>query len=180
MTLVALDFLPGFSELVAVSACMLNTQSCYGVHQIMVPIPKYPLYSAAISLFGGTLVPYYLSEEANWQLDITDLQNSILAARREGITVQGLVLINPGNPTSQCLTEAGLKGLIELCIKETLVLLVDEVYQQNIYQDYHPFISARKVKSTCFASSLCPSSDCQVAIVVLMIVAVSLVLLQSR
>ncbi|KAH9576642.1 hypothetical protein CY35_01G173600 [Sphagnum magellanicum] len=116
--------------------------------EIMVPIPKYPLYSAAISLFGGTLVPYYLSEEANWQLDITDLQNSILAARREGITVQGLVLINPGNPTSQCLTEAGLKGLIELCIKETLVLLVDEVYQQNIYQDYHPFISARKPSSS--------------------------------
>ncbi|CAK9192099.1 unnamed protein product [Sphagnum troendelagicum] len=112
---------------------------------IMVPIPKYPLYSAAISLFGGTLVPYYLSEEANWQLDFTDLQKSILAARREGITVQGLVLINPGNPTSQCLTEADLKGLIELCIKETLVLLVDEVYQQNIYQDDHPFISARKV-----------------------------------
>jgi glutamate--glyoxylate aminotransferase len=133
------------SELVAVSACMLNTQSCYGVHQIMVPIPKYPLYSAAISLFGGTLVPYYLSEEANWQLDFTDLQKSILAARREGITVQGLVLINPGNPTSQCLTEADLKGLIELCIKETLVLLVDEVYQQNIYQEDHPFISARKV-----------------------------------
>jgi glutamate--glyoxylate aminotransferase len=111
----------------------------------MVPIPKYPLYSAAISLFGGTLVPYYLSEEANWQLDFTDLQKSILAARREGITVQGLVLINPGNPTSQCLTEADLKGLIELCIKETLVLLVDEVYQQNIYQEDHPFISARKV-----------------------------------
>lgn len=76
------------SELVAVSACMLNTQSCYGVHQIMVPIPMYPLYSAAISLFGGTLVPYYLSEEANWQLDFTDLQKSILAARREGITVR--------------------------------------------------------------------------------------------
>jgi hypothetical protein len=76
------------SELVAVSACMLNTQSCYGVHQIMVPIPKYPLYSAAISLFGGTLVPYYLSEEANWQLDFTDLQKSILAARRGGITVR--------------------------------------------------------------------------------------------
>jgi glutamate--glyoxylate aminotransferase len=54
----------------------------------MVPIPKYPLYSAAISLFGGTLVPYYLSEEANWQLDFTDLQKSILAARRVGITVR--------------------------------------------------------------------------------------------
>lgn len=27
---------------------------------IMVPIPQYPLYSASITLFGGTLVGYYL------------------------------------------------------------------------------------------------------------------------
>ena len=29
---------------------------------IMVPIPQYPLYSASIGLYGGTLVPYFLEE----------------------------------------------------------------------------------------------------------------------
>ncbi|CAK9217287.1 unnamed protein product [Sphagnum troendelagicum] len=112
---------------------------------ILVPIPQYPLYSATITLLGGTLVPYYLSEEANWGLDVSELRKSIIAARRKGITVRGLVFINPGNPTGQCLSETNLRDLIELCIKERLVLMADEVYQQNIYQDERPFISAKKV-----------------------------------
>ncbi len=37
---------------------------------IMIPIPQYPLYSAAISLYGGSVAPYYLNEEKGWQLDI--------------------------------------------------------------------------------------------------------------
>lgn len=37
---------------------------------IMIPIPQYPLYSAAISLYGGHACPYYLNEEKGWQLDL--------------------------------------------------------------------------------------------------------------
>ncbi|KAK1355938.1 hypothetical protein POM88_049194 [Heracleum sosnowskyi] len=41
-----------------------------------VPVPQYPLYSAVISLFGGSLVPYYLEEIANWGPDIHNLRYS--------------------------------------------------------------------------------------------------------
>lgn len=53
----------------------------------MVPVPQYPLYSATISLLGGSLVPYYLEETANWGLDLNDLQQSVAQARSKGITV---------------------------------------------------------------------------------------------
>jgi len=53
----------------------------------LVPVPQYPLYSAAISLFGGSLVPYHLEETANWGLDIHDLRQSVAEARSKGITV---------------------------------------------------------------------------------------------
>lgn len=36
---------------------------------IMIPIPQYPLYSATTTLYGGSMVPYYLNEETGWQLD---------------------------------------------------------------------------------------------------------------
>ncbi|KAK1381504.1 Alanine transaminase [Heracleum sosnowskyi] len=112
---------------------------------ILVPVPQYPLYSAAISLFGGSLVPYYLEETANWGLDIQNLRQSVGEARARGITVRAMVIINPGNPTGQCLSEANLKEILLFCNQENLVLLGDEVYQQNVYQDERPFISARKV-----------------------------------
>ncbi|OVA19896.1 Aminotransferase [Macleaya cordata] len=112
---------------------------------ILVPVPQYPLYSAAISLYGGSLVPYYLEESANWGLDVNNLRQSVAQARSRGITVRAMVIINPGNPTGQCLSIDNLKELLRFCFQENLVLLADEVYQQNIYQDQRPFISARKV-----------------------------------
>ncbi|KAL2903360.1 Glutamate--glyoxylate aminotransferase 2 [Bienertia sinuspersici] len=111
---------------------------------ILVPVPQYPLYSATISLLGGSLVPYYLEESANWGLDINNLRDAIRQASFKGITVRAMVIINPGNPTGQCLSEANLKEIVNFCIQEKLVLMADEVYQQNIYQDERPFISARK------------------------------------
>lgn len=112
---------------------------------VLVPVPQYPLYSAAISLFGGSLVPYYLEETENWGLDVNDLRRSVAQARYKGITVKAMVIINPGNPTGQCLSEANLREILRFCYQENLALLGDEVYQQNIYQDERPFISARKV-----------------------------------
>uniref|UniRef100_A0A2P2MND8 alanine transaminase n=1 Tax=Rhizophora mucronata TaxID=61149 RepID=A0A2P2MND8_RHIMU len=112
---------------------------------VLVPVPQYPLYSAAITLFGGSLVPYYLEETANWGLDINDLQHAVAEAHTKGITIKAMVIINPGNPTGQCLSEANLREILQFCYRENLVLLGDEVYQQNIYQDERPFVSARKV-----------------------------------
>ncbi|XP_074383632.1 glutamate--glyoxylate aminotransferase 2-like isoform X2 [Apium graveolens] len=112
---------------------------------ILVPVPQYPLYSAAISLYGGSLVPYYLEETANWGLDIENLLQSVAEARSKGINVRAMVIINPGNPTGQCLSESCLKEILQFCNQENLVLLGDEVYQQNVYQEERPFISAKKV-----------------------------------
>ena len=112
---------------------------------ILVPVPQYPLYSATIALLGGTLVPYYLEETANWGLDVNELRQSVEQARFKGITVKAMVIINPGNPTGQCLSEANLREVLQFCYQENLALLGDEVYQTNIYQDERPFISSRKV-----------------------------------
>ncbi|CAA6668819.1 unnamed protein product [Spirodela intermedia] len=124
---------------------MLNTIIRNDKDGILVPVPQYPLYSAAISLFGGSLVPYHLEETANWGLDINNLRQSLNEARMNGITVRAMVIINPGNPTGQCLSEANIREILKFCYQQKLVLLADEVYQQNIYQDERPFISSRKI-----------------------------------
>ena len=84
-------------------------------------------------------------EDAGWSLDVGELQKSLDAARNKGICVRALVFINPGNPTGQCLSEQNIRELIMFCFRNTLVLLADEVYQENLYQADKPFVSARKV-----------------------------------
>ncbi|XP_071710248.1 alanine aminotransferase 2, mitochondrial-like isoform X2 [Rutidosis leptorrhynchoides] len=112
---------------------------------ILCPIPQYPLYSASIALHGGTLVRYYLDEETGWGLEISELKKQLEAARKTGITVRALVVINPGNPTGQVLAEENQRQIVDFCKKEGLVLLADEVYQENIYAPDKKFNSFKKI-----------------------------------
>ena len=66
---------------------------------VMVPIPQYPLYSAAIGLYNGTMVPYYLEESSGWTLSQEELEKSYKQSMANGVKPRALVLINPGNPT---------------------------------------------------------------------------------
>eukprot|EP00743_Colponemidia_sp_Colp-15_P001019 GILK01001125.1.p1 GENE.GILK01001125.1~~GILK01001125.1.p1 ORF type:complete len:514 (-),score=88.66 GILK01001125.1:119-1618(-) len=112
---------------------------------IMVPIPQYPLYSASISLCGGTRVSYYLDEAKNWGLSTTELYRSLKEARAKGVNSRALVIINPGNPTGQCLDKENMREIVQFCAEENLVLLADEVYQENIYKPNSQFHSFKKV-----------------------------------
>ncbi|GAB5587891.1 alanine transaminase [Umbelopsis nana] len=113
---------------------------------IMIPIPQYPLYSASLSLFNATPVPYYLNESNEWGLDVKDMTQAVNDARNKGVEVRALCIINPGNPTGQCLSEENMREVIEFCHRERIILLADEVYQTNIYQpDRRPFHSFKKI-----------------------------------
>lgn len=117
---------------------------------LFVPIPQYPLYSASIQLYGactlsqplpshpllsgGKLVPYYLDESQGWGLNIAGLRAALATAKAQGIDVRGMVFINPGNPTGQCLSESNLRELIKFAYEHKIVLMADEVYQENVYQ----------------------------------------------
>lgn len=72
---------------------------------VMIPIPQYPIYSATIDLLGGNKVGYYLSERTGWDLNLKELERSLAEATEKGITVNSLVVINPGNPTGQVLSK---------------------------------------------------------------------------
>jgi len=61
----------GASEGVRVAFKLLIREQKDG---IMVPIPQYPLYSALLTLDGGTLVKYYLDESKSWGIDANDIE----------------------------------------------------------------------------------------------------------
>ncbi|CAM0951484.1 unnamed protein product [Alopecurus aequalis] len=112
---------------------------------ILCPLPEYPLYSASIMLHGGTMVPYNLSENGDWGLEIFEVKRCLEEARISGLTVRAMVVINPGNPTGQVLTVTNQEEIVEFCRKEGLVILADEVYQDNVYVEDRKFNSFKKV-----------------------------------
>ncbi|XP_076837655.1 alanine aminotransferase 2-like isoform X2 [Brachyhypopomus gauderio] len=111
---------------------------------VMIPIPQYPLYSAAIAELGAVQVDYYLNEDKCWSLDISELQRSLQAARRH-CNPRVLCIINPGNPTGQVQSRDRIEDVIRFAAKERLFLMADEVYQDNVYAEGCEFHSFKKV-----------------------------------
>ncbi|KAL0871556.1 hypothetical protein ABMA27_004091 [Loxostege sticticalis] len=111
---------------------------------VMIPIPQYPLYSASLAEFGLSPCRYFLNEETNWGLDISELER----ARDEGMKssmVRALVIINPGNPTGQVLTRENIESIIKFAHAHKLFIFADEVYQDNVYAEGSKFFSFKKV-----------------------------------
>ena len=112
---------------------------------ILVPIPQYPLYSAGIALNGGTLLEYHLEESERWGMNVAVLKKTVEAARAKGISPRACVIINPGNPTGQCLSRENMQEIVTFCEEEELLIMADEVYQENVYASDREFVSFRKV-----------------------------------
>jgi len=111
---------------------------------VMIPIPQYPLYSATLTLCGGVQCGYYLDEANGWALSRAELERSLKAAQKKGVSVKALVVINPGNPTGQVLSRKNMEEVVEFCHANGVLLMADEVYQTNIYAST-PFTSFKKV-----------------------------------
>lgn len=96
----------------------------------MIPIPQYPLYSAAISELEAVHINYYLDEDNCWALDIEELQRAYLTAKQH-CQPRVLCIINPGNPTGMIIFKSvGRKASRFICFsfsRTTVVLLKRDV-----------------------------------------------------
>ena len=115
----------GVSELITLAMqALLNNGD-----EVLVPAPDYPLWTAAVSLSGGTAVHYVCDEQADWFPDILDIESKINSNTR------ALVIINPNNPTGAVYSKEILLQLIQLCRKHELILFADEIYSKIVYDD---------------------------------------------
>ncbi|KAK6310870.1 hypothetical protein J4Q44_G00189250 [Coregonus suidteri] len=111
---------------------------------VMISIPQYPLYSAALAELGAVQVNYYLNEEKCWSMDLSELERSLAEARKH-CNPKALCIINPGNPTGQVQSRQCIEDVIRFAAKERLFLMADEVYQDNVYAEGCQFHSFKKV-----------------------------------
>ena len=113
----------GVSELIVMAMnALLNTGD-----EVLVPAPDYPLWTAAVSLSGGTPRHYLCDEGAGWLPDLADIRSKITPNTR------AIVIINPNNPTGAVYPESLLKEIIEIARTHDLIIYADEVYDKVLY-----------------------------------------------
>ena len=95
--------------------------------ELLLPAPDYPLWTAAVSLSGGTPVHYVCDEANGWMPDIEDIRSKITK------NTKGIVVINPNNPTGALYSDELLMQIVELARKHGLIIFADEVYDKVLY-----------------------------------------------
>lgn len=115
----------GASELIVMSMQALINNG----DEVLIPAPDYPLWTAAVSLSGGTPVHYLCDEESDWYPDIEDMRSKITDKTR------GIVLINPNNPTGAVYPKQVLLDILELARQHELIVFSDEIYDKIVYDD---------------------------------------------
>jgi alanine-synthesizing transaminase len=75
---------------------------------VLVPAPDYPLWTAVVSLSGGTPVHYRCDEAA------AGCPIWTTSAPRSRRTPRRIVVINPNNPTGALYPDELLRGIVEL------------------------------------------------------------------
>ena len=95
--------------------------------EMLLPAPDYPLWTAAVSLSGGTPVHYVCDEANGWMPDIEDIRSKITK------NTKGIVVINPNNPTGALYSDELLMQIVELARKHGLIIFADEVYDKVLY-----------------------------------------------
>ena len=113
----------GASELIAMSMNALLDDG----DEVLIPSPDYPLYTAVVSLSGGTPVHYVCDEQSDWMPDIADIRAKITPRTK------AIVVINPNNPTGALYPDHLLQEIVEVARQHGLIVFADEIYDKTLY-----------------------------------------------
>lgn len=123
----------GVSELIMMSMMGLINSG----DEILVPMPDYPLWTASVSLAGGTPVHYVCDEASEWYPDLEDIRRKITHHTK------AIVLINPNNPTGALYSKTLLEDIAEIAREHQLIIFSDEIYDRLVLdQEVHHSIAA--------------------------------------
>jgi alanine-synthesizing transaminase len=113
----------GVSELIMIAMQgLLDTED-----EVLIPMPDYPLWTAAVTLAGGRAVHYRCDEDAGWNPDLDDIRSKVSGRTK------AIVIINPNNPTGAVYDRPVLEGIAGIARENNLIVYADEIYSRITY-----------------------------------------------
>ncbi len=98
--------------------------------RVIVPTPSYTTHSSAEAAHAGDQpITYILNPNHLWYPDLEDIENHI----KYNPAVAGILVINPDNPTGAVYPAEIMRAIVEICEKNDIFIICDEVYQNITY-----------------------------------------------
>ncbi|SHH47373.1 pyridoxal phosphate-dependent aminotransferase [Tepidibacter thalassicus] len=97
--------------------------------EVLIPKPYWVSYPEMIRLVDAT--PIFIDTDKNNNFKITpeQIQKNITAKTKM------IFITNPSNPTGAIYTKEELKSIVDICLKNNIYILADEIYEKICYKD---------------------------------------------
>ena len=98
--------------------------------EVIIPVPNYPSYRNIVHFSKGKprFIPAFIEQDNRWLFDVDRIKQAITEKTKI------VILSNPSNPCGICLSEQTILALKCLCESHGIYLLLDEVYDNYIYE----------------------------------------------
>jgi aspartate aminotransferase len=114
--------------------------------EVIFPAPYWVSYPEMVKLAGGVPVPV-LAEDGGFQPTIEEIAGAV------GPYTKAVILNSPNNPSGVVYSEEFIAGVVELCEKRSLFLVMDDTYNRLIFDGQTPtncydFAAERNIDSS--------------------------------
>ncbi|WP_025026808.1 pyridoxal phosphate-dependent aminotransferase [Caldalkalibacillus mannanilyticus] len=97
--------------------------------EVIIPTPYWVSYPEQVKLAGGHPVYVEGKEENGFKVTPEQIQQAVTSKTK------AIIINSPSNPTGSIYDKAELEALAEVCLKNDLFILSDEIYEKLIYGD---------------------------------------------
>ena len=104
--------------------------------EVIIPSPFWVSYPEMVKLSDGVPVVLNTNEEDGFKFTAKDLEKAITDKTR------AVVLNSPSNPTGMVYTEDELRAIADVCVKNNIYVISDEIYEHLIYEGKHISIAS--------------------------------------
>ncbi|KTF97285.1 hypothetical protein cypCar_00005755 [Cyprinus carpio] len=141
------------SQVVVMNGCgslfsALAATLCDPEDAILIPSPFYGVITEDVSLYSSVKlyhVPLYSqptgSDVRPFQLTVEKLENSLKEAKKEGLNIKALILLNPHNPLGEVYSSEELISFLQFAKMHKLHVIVDEIYMLSVFNEADTFRS---------------------------------------
>ncbi len=104
--------------------------------EVIIPKPYWVSYSEMVKLTGGSPVFIKTKKENDFKLTASELEESISSKSKL------LFITNPSNPTGAVYSKEELSDIVDVCLKNNIYIISDEIYEKICYADEYTSIAS--------------------------------------
>jgi aspartate aminotransferase len=99
-------------------------------NEVIIPAPYWVSYVDMVILAGGKPVVVQTSDKVDFKITPEDIEESLTHKTK------AIVINSPSNPTGAMYTIKELEAIAQVCVKNNILIVSDDIYEKLVYDDF--------------------------------------------